>query len=323
MLGVLFNPFNLGYYGDMNEFNRVLIIDDERQNIKILTEFLRDDYKIMAAKDGETAIKALSGSVLPDLILLDIIMPGMDGYEVMKKLKANDKTRGIPVIFITALDATDDESLGFEMGAVDYITKPFKPVIVKARIKTHMQLKQKTDLLNRLASFDGLTQVPNRRNFDTVLEKEMNKAFRNNSLLSLLLIDIDYFKNYNDSYGHIEGDACLKKVARTLEKVITRPGDFVARYGGEEFAMILPETNLKGATHIAGLARKSIEELCIPHSSSNVCGFLSISIGVATRGAVKKYEPIELIKEADTALYQAKANGRNCVITAPEYNPKE
>ena len=151
----------------------------------------------------------------------------------------------------------------------------------------------------------------------------MGKAFRNNSLLSLLLIDIDYFKNYNDSYGHIEGDACLKKVARTLEKVITRPGDFVARYGGEEFTIILPETNLKGATHIADLARKSIEELCIPHSSSDVCPFLSISIGVATRGAEKKYEPIELIQEADTALYQAKANGRNCVVAASKYNPEE
>ncbi|CCK79041.1 diguanylate cyclase domain-containing protein [Desulfobacula toluolica] len=302
----------------MDEFNRILIVDDERQNIKILTEFLRDDYKIMAAKDGETAITALTKSTLPDLILLDIMMPGINGYEVIKQLKSNERTREIPVIFITALDATDDESLGFEMGAVDYITKPFKPVIVKARLKTHLQLKQKTDLLDRLASFDGLTQIPNRRNFDMVLEKEIGKTLRNGSLLSLLLMDIDHFKKFNDNYGHIEGDACLKKVALALKEVISRPGDFVARYGGEEFAMILPETDLKGAIHIARQAQQSVQRLCIPHATSKVSKYLSISIGVATKLSGKKDNPIELTQKADTALYQAKANGRNCVVSASQ-----
>lgn len=302
----------------MDKFNRILIVDDERQNIKILTEFLRDDYKIMAAKDGETAIRALEKSTLPDLILLDIIMPGLNGYEVIKRLKSDERTRGIPVIFITALDATDDESLGFEMGAVDYITKPFKPVIVKARVKTHMQLKQKTDLLDRLALFDGLTQIPNRRNFDSILEKEMRKTARNNSLISLLLMDIDYFKNFNDTYGHIEGDTCLKRVARALEQVAARPGDFVARYGGEEFAMILPETDLRGALHIAEQAQAAVAQLHIPHDSSRVCREVSISVGVATKANGAAYPPTAFIEKADAALYRAKANGRNCVIAAPE-----
>lgn len=303
---------------NMDEFNRILIVDDERQNIKILTEFLRDDYKIMAAKDGETAIKALEKSTLPDLILLDIIMPGLNGYEVIKRLKSDERTRGIPVIFITALDATDDESMGFEMGAVDYITKPFKPVIVKARVKTHMQLKQKTDLLDRLASFDSLTQIPNRRNFDRVLEKEMKKTARNNTPISLLLMDIDYFKNFNDTYGHTEGDTCLKRVARALEQVAARPGDFVARYGGEEFAMILPETDLRGAMHIAEQAQAAVARLHIPHNSSRVSRDISISVGVATKANGADYPPTAFIEKADTALYRAKANGRNCVIAAPE-----
>lgn len=298
--------------------SRILIVDDERQNIKILTEFLRDDYKIMAAKDGETAIKALAKPVLPDLILLDIVLPGMSGYDVMKRLQSNDRTRNIPVIFITALDATDDESLGFEMGAVDYITKPFKPVIVKARVKTHMQLKNKTDMLNCLASLDGLTQIPNRRSFDSVLEREMKKTARTSSLLSLLMIDIDYFKKFNDTYGHTEGDTCLKEVAATLKKIATRPGDFLARYGGEEFAVILPETDTDGALHIARRAQLSVAKLLIPHSSSEISDHVSISIGVATKQGSKQQNPTEFIGQADAALYNAKKKGRNCVVSASE-----
>ena len=301
----------------MDNLSRILIVDDEKQNIRILTDFLREDFKIMAAKDGETALNALRKSdKLPDLILLDIMMPNMDGFEVIKALKTDERTRSIPVIFITALDATTDESKGFEQGAVDYITKPFKPVIVKARVKTHIQLKRKTDLLDRLASLDGLTQIPNRRNFDLIFEKELRKASRNHSCLSLVLLDIDYFKSFNDNYGHTAGDDCIKEVAGALEAVVSRPGDFVARYGGEEFAIILPETDITGALHMAEKARQSVARLMIPHAFSDVSDYISISAGVGATTPGKEIRAIELIGKADAALYQAKADGRDRVTAA-------
>ena len=221
-------------------FPRILIVDDQRQNIKVLKDFLRDDYKIMAAKTGEQALEAARSATPPDLILLDIIMPGMDGYHVCRQLKEDPKTMHIPVIFVTGLGSTSEEAKGFEMGAVDYITKPFRPVIVRARIKTHIQLKRKSDLLDRLASIDGLTEIPNRRCFDATLEREMRRAFRNRAWVSLILMDIDLFKKYNDHYGHAAGDTCLRRVAKAAERVLLRASDQVARYGGEEFGIILP-----------------------------------------------------------------------------------
>ena len=178
----------------MDEFPRILIVDDERQNIKVLTDFLRDDYKIMAAKTGLQALEAARSPNPPDLILLDIVMPDLDGYDVCKMLKQDDKTMHIPVIFVTGLGSTTEEVKGFELGAVDYIKKPFRPVIVKARIKTHIQLKRKSDLLDRLASIDGLTEIPNRRSFDAALEREIRRAYRNDKDISLILLDIDLFK---------------------------------------------------------------------------------------------------------------------------------
>jgi len=300
----------------MDELSRILIVDDERYNIKVLTSFLRQDYKIMAAKTGEQALNAAQGINPPDLILLDIMMPGLDGYEVCKKLKADSRTMHIPVIFVTALDASDDEAKGFEIGAVDYITKPFKPVIVKARVRTHIQLKRKTDLLDRMALLDGLTEIPNRRNFDITLEKETKRATRNKSFLSLILMDIDFFKKYNDHYGHVAGDSCLRQVAKTVEGVKKRASDFAARYGGEEFAMILPGTDIKGAMQIAENVRSAVVALNIQHTTSDVAEYVSLSLGVATILPDQEMSSIELIKSADASLYQAKANGRNCVITS-------
>jgi len=300
----------------MDELSRILIVDDERYNIKVLTSFLRQDYKIMAAKTGEQALNAAQGINPPDLILLDIMMPGLDGYEVCKKLKADSRTMHIPVIFVTALDASDDEAKGFEIGAVDYITKPFKPVIVKARVRTHIQLKRKTDLLDRMALLDGLTEIPNRRNFDVTLEKETKRATRNKSFLSLILMDIDFFKKYNDHYGHVAGDSCLRQVAKTVEGVKKRASDFAARYGGEEFAMILPGTDIKGAMQIAENVRSAVVALNIQHTTSDVAEYVSLSLGVATILPDQEMSSIELIKLADASLYQAKANGRNCVITS-------
>ncbi|MBW2738399.1 MAG: diguanylate cyclase [Deltaproteobacteria bacterium] len=295
----------------MGEVSRIMIVDDERHNIKVLTDFLRADYKIMAAKTGEQALKAAQCPNPPDLILLDIIMPGINGYEVCKRLKADSRTMHIPVIFVTAMDASDDEAKGFELGAVDYITKPFKPVIVKARIRTHIQLKRKTDLLDRMALLDGLTEIPNRRCFDDTLEKEIRRAARNGSFLSLVLMDIDFFKNYNDQYGHVAGDACLRRVAKAVEGVLKRASDCAARYGGEEFAMILPGTDMESAMHIAEEVRRAVAALNIQHADSDVAEHVSLSLGVATVSADQKMSSLELIEAADASLYQAKGNGRN------------
>ncbi|MDL1963170.1 MAG: response regulator [Deltaproteobacteria bacterium] len=302
---------------NMNEASRILIVDDERYNIKVLTDFLREDHKIMAAKTGDQALKAAQGPNPPDLILLDIMMPGIDGYEVCKRLKADSRTMHIPVIFVTAMDASDDEAKGFELGAVDYITKPFKPVIVKARIRTHIQLKLKTDLLDRIALLDGLTEISNRRCFDVTLEKEIRRAARDGSFLSLVLMDIDFFKKYNDRYGHVAGDACLQRVAKALERVLKRASDCAARYGGEEFAMILPGTDMESAIHIAEEVRRTVAALNIQHAGSDVAEHVSLSLGVATVSADQKMSPLELIEAADASLYQAKENGRNRTIASP------
>jgi len=300
----------------MDEFSRILIVDDERYNIKVLIDLLREDHKIMVAKTGEQALNAAQGPNPPDLILLDIMMPGLDGYEVCKRLKADSRTMHIPVIFVTALDASDDEAKGFEIGAVDYITKPFKSVIVKARVRTHIQLKHKTDLLDRMALLDGLTEIPNRRSFDVTLEKEISRATRSKSFLSLILMDIDFFKKYNDHYGHVAGDSCLRQVAKAVEGVKKRGSDFAARYGGEEFAMILPGSDMEGAMQLAEDVRCAVAALNIQHMTSDVAEYVSLSLGVATTLPDQKISPVDLINASDKALYQAKANGRNCVINS-------
>ena len=299
----------------MDELNRILIVDDERYNIKVLSELLREEYKIMAAKSGEMALNAVHGPNPPDLILLDIMMPGLSGYEVCHQLKADPRTMHIPVIFVTSLDSTDDEAKGFELGAVDYIFKPFKPVIVKARVRTHIQLKRKTDLLDRLASIDGLTEISNRRSFDITLEKELRRIARNGDFLSLILADIDFFKKYNDYYGHAQGDTCLRRVAKAVASCASRSADFPARYGGEEFAVILPGTDLDGAITIAEKIRTTVAELNIRHAASTVADHVTLSFGVATVSGSQEISPVNFIMAADNFLYQAKKSGRNTVFS--------
>ena len=303
----------------MDEFSRILIVDDERHNIKVLSELLREEHKIMAAKSGEMALNAAHGPNPPDLILLDIMMPGLTGYEVCRKLKADPQTMHIPIIFVTALDAADDEAKGFELGAVDYISKPFKPVIVKARVRTHIHLKRKTDLLDRMASIDGLTEIPNRRNFDVTLEKELRRIARSGAFLSLILSDIDFFKKYNDHYGHAEGDTCLRRVAKAVASCASRAADFAARYGGEEFAIILPETDLNGAITIAEKIKTAVAALNIRHAASTVAGHVTLSLGVATVTGNQDISPVDLIKAADAFLYKAKENGRNTVFSISKH----
>ena len=270
----------------------ILVVDDQPANIMVLGEALKSDYQIKMATSGIKAIDIALSEDPPDLILLDIIMPHMDGYEVCKELKKDLKTQKIPIIFITAKDQEEDETKGLNYGAVDYITKPFSTPIVKARVKTHIELKRHRDLLEDLSTLDGLTGIPNRRKFDEYLKTEWERAVRGSYPLSLIMID-------------------LKKVATKLRMTAKRAGDFVARYGGEEFVSILPNTTAKRASAFAELLRSNIETLNISHKFSFIDNKITISLGVAAIAPAMGASSDILIQTADKALYEAKSNGRN------------
>ena len=291
---------------------KLLVVDDQPINIRIINELFRADCDMHMATGGEQAI-AISQSLQPDLILLDIMMDGMDGLEVCRLLKSDPATAAIPVIFITAKGDENDEALGLELGAVDYISKPLNPAIVRSRVKTHLTLKIQGDYLKGLASLDGLTGIPNRRAFDLRLADAWSQASREGTALSLIMIDIDYFKRYNDHFGHLAGDQCLSLVATALADSVNRPYDMAARYGGEEFACILPDTNLQGALKVASMLRTNISELKIAHPASDVSEQLTLSMGVASLQPRIGSDSAELIALADEQLYQAKHNGRDRV----------
>ncbi|MFA6808583.1 MAG: diguanylate cyclase [Eubacteriales bacterium] len=292
---------------------RILIADDERLNRMILSELLKENYEIIFANNGEQVLEQMDKDLNIELILLDIVMPGMDGYEVLKRLKEKEKTKDIPVIFITALNTLDSEEKGLKLGAVDYITKPFHPSIVKLRVANHLKLVQQHKLLENLIGIDGLTGIKNRRYLNAFLEKEWKRTLRSNSPLSLIMIDVDFFKKYNDYYGHAAGDHALKSVAKALSLVLKRPTDILARYGGEEFVVVLPDTKAYGARLLAEKIRASIEELKIPHDKSEVTKYLTISIGGVTYSDSDNSSK-KLLDAADQMLYKAKNLGRNRVV---------
>ncbi|MBF0203087.1 MAG: PleD family two-component system response regulator [Desulfamplus sp.] len=295
----------------------ILIVDDEPYNLKILNELLRSDYNIRVATNGERALEIAMSDNPPDLILLDVMMPGIDGYEVCRRLKLFANTQDIPVIFITAKTEEEDEVRGFEAGAVDYVIKPFRPIVVQVRVRTHVDLRIKTQLLQNQSLRDGLTGIANRRRFNDYIKTVWNCSIRDFSSLSLIILDIDHFKLFNDRYGHQEGDSCLIRVADCLKASIKRKIDLVARYGGEEFGCILPNTDLDGACEVAQNFQNEIFALQIPHIDSSTNGYVSISQGVATLIPSQESSPDELLRMADQALYKAKKSGRNrfCVYT--------
>ncbi len=237
---------------------RVLIVEDVRLNAQILVNVLQDEYDVAVAYNGIEALEMVKEQ-MPDLILLDIIMPEMDGYAVCEQLQNDAKTRDIPILFLTALEGGDqNEAYGLELGAMDYIRKPFNVPIVRAKIRNHLELKRYKDLLKRDSRIDGLTRVPNRRRFDEAYVEERLRAKRAKTPLSVLMIDLDLFKRYNDTYGHLQGDDVLKLVAKTLYRNLQRPGgDLLARWGGggEEFVALLPDTDQAGGA-------KNVAENC-------------------------------------------------------------
>ena len=299
---------------DREKRAKILIVDDEKTNIDVLVGLLNPHYKTAAAKNGEQAMKRLEHPPLPDLILLDITMPGMDGYEVCRRIKENPVTRGIPVIFITGKNEEHDEAKGFQAGAVDYITKPFSPLIGMARVHTHIELKRRGDMLERLAGLDGLTGINNRRKLDEYLESERKRAIRHGQPISLVILDVDFFKLYNDHYGHAKGDETLRRLAGVIVRSTPRPEDMAARYGGEEFACILPQTGNEGAQAVARRIMMNLNALDIPHPESTVAACVTVSIGIASAVPVTVDDGANLIVQADKALYQAKRQGRNQIV---------
>ena len=325
-----------------SDSQEVLVVDDRADNLNLLSHLLSlKGYRVKVATSGIIALKQVKAAP-PDIILLDISMPEMSGYEVCKLLKSDPRTCNIPVIFLSGLSGAEEKLEAFRSGGVDYITKPFQVEEVIARVRNQLELyrlqtelkaknlrlereirqrqavEQKLLELNQklsvLATVDGLTQVANRHRFDEFFEREWRRLQREQLPLALIMSDIDYFKQYNDLLGHQAGDNCLKLVALTITETVNRPADLVARYGGEEFAIILPQTSGENALKVAEKIRLGIEKLKLQHPQSSASKYVSLSLGVACIIPTPNHDCEYLLTNADRALYEAKERGRNRAV---------
>lgn len=297
----------------------ILIVDDMQVNLTILSEILKNKYHIKIAKSGKKALEIVENSNI-DLVLLDIVMPELDGYEVCKILKNSENSKDIPVIFVTANSDACDEEKGFLMGAVDYITKPFNPTTILARVKAHINLHLKQIelekyilMIEKISITDGLTNVYNRRHFNDIFPKIINSAKRNDELICFLLIDIDHFKQYNDNYGHQMGDEVLIKFADCLKSSLKRVDDMCFRLGGEEFGIIYKSEDKQKALEFANILKNSIENLKIVHEYNGASNYVTASLGLICKYARDIKNIDEIYKQADDLLYEAKKSGRNIV----------
>jgi diguanylate cyclase (GGDEF)-like protein len=335
----------------MDETPLILIVDDDRYMRTQLRQKLEGEgYQVEEAEDGKQALEVYA-RLRPDLVLLDVIMPVMDGFTCCAQLHKlqldsvsnNTITNGLgqerqnhspmltPILMVTGLEDQQSVDQAFEVGATDYITKPIHWALLRRRVRrliqqsqlyrqlenTNQKLEEVNQMLQRLALVDGLTQVANRRCFDETLIHEWQRISRESGLLSLIFVDIDYFKRYNDTYGHLAGDACLKQVAQAISKAVHRPADLVARYGGEEFVVLLPGTTLAGANQVAETIKAAMKKLDLTHSSSPLGEKMTLSLGISCLNPNQHNSPITLIKLADKALYLAKESGRDriCLLT--------
>jgi len=319
----------------INHSTNILIVDDTKANLISLEAILEgEDLNVMTVSNGNDALKILLKGKI-DIILLDVQMPGMNGFEVAELMRANNKTKNIPIIFITAINKEEEYIFkGYELGAVDYLYKPISNEILKSKVKVFIKLNEQAKIieektkaleekivqleltekkLNRLIRIDELTGVYNRRAFEEIFDLEWARTIRSNGSFSALMIDIDNFKVFNDTYGHLKGDNCLKNIAKIIERTLKRITDKVARLGGEEFVVLLPETDSKGAELIAEEIRKNIEDLKIVNEGVETYEFVTVSIGISSIIPTKFIDKNEFIDQADKALYTAKKNGRNMV----------
>jgi len=320
---------------------QILIVDDEKTLRLMLSRAMqKEGYQVVEMGSGEQCL-TFCQQQLPDIILLDAILPGIDGFTCCAKLQNAFGDRCPPILMITSLNDQNSVDLAFEVGAIDYVTKPIHWAVLRQRVRRILQaswtlaaLHQKMEHerllmeqleaanreLSRLASVDSLTQLANRRCFDQFLLQEWQRLLREQAPLSLILLDIDCFKSYNDTYGHQSGDTCLKQVASLINRTIKRPADLAARYGGEEFAIILPRTSVKGAIFIAREIQVEMRAVAIAHSASSVSDLVTISCGIASIVPVPGSSSDELIARADQALYQAKLEGRDRISVHSDTN---
>jgi diguanylate cyclase (GGDEF)-like protein len=293
----------------------ILAVDDDLLNFELLADTFSSGYELLFATDGTAALEVATRRV-PDVILLDVMMPGIDGYEVCRRLKAGDLTADIPVIFVTGADDVTAETRGLELGAADYIAKPIHPATVRARVNNQIKFKCAQDKLTQLATTDGLTGLANRRRFDERFAYEYARHMRSGTQLSIILLDIDHFKAFNDNYGHVCGDDCLRQVAHAIGGKMVRATDLAARFGGEEFVFLLPETNLQGATAFGEKIRQSIRDLAMQHGHSSAASYVTASLGVVSARCIAGRSVSDIVAKADQQLYAAKAGGRNRICAA-------
>jgi len=311
----------------------VLLVDDQMMVAEGIRRMLasEEDIEFHYCAEPKKAV-AMALEIRPTVILQDLIMPDMDGYTLVNEYRAEPETQNIPVIVLSTKEDPKDKSKAFERGANDYLVKLPDRIELVARIRAHSRsylahqalretqakLEQSNAELKKLSCLDGLTGIANRRRLDEFLRLECLRSARDGSPMSLILIDIDFFKPYNDHYGHLAGDECLRRVARGLDEAVQRASDLIARYGGEEFAVVLPNTDLNGAKRIASELCEKIRSLAIPHEYSQAADIVTISMGVVSRVACENLSPADLINLADAALYEAKESGRNRYIVAEE-----
>ena len=294
----------------------ILIVDDDQTSLKVLNQILSAEYEIYMAKNGKEALQ-LAVSVNPDLILLDVVMADMSGYEVLVQLKEEPETSLTPVIFITGLSSAEDEEKGLVLGAADYIAKPFLDVVVRARVKTQINNVRQRREIERLSMTDALTGIPNRRNFDLRLSMEWAHAIREKKPISIMVIDLDNFKDYNDTYKHKQGDIMLKAIASNLLSAAKRAQDLAARIGGDEFAILLPNTELLPAIEIAQCLRERVSSNCVLTNNGEET-YMTISIGVACSWPSPEDKSENFFEAADAQLYRVKHSGRNGVYSADD-----
>jgi two-component system chemotaxis family response regulator WspR len=323
----------------------VLLVDDQPIVAEAIRRMLQDqpDIQLVACADAAVALPK-AREIRPTVILQDLVMPDVDGFTLVRFFKADPATSAIPIIVLSSKEDARDKSRAFEVGASDYLVKIPDRIELIARVRAHSrsflaqverdeayralealkrELETKNQELARLSLQDGLTGLANRRRLDETLDMEMRRAQRDKSMLSLLLTDVDFFKKYNDTYGHLAGDECLRQVASAIARCGRRPADLAARYGGEEFSVVLPDTPEEGACKVAEDIRSAVAELAIEHRSSEVARHVTLSLGVVTLEPEQELVAAELLRRADAALYAAKRAGRNRWVAASTLSPAD